>query len=336
MIGVVGCGSWGTALAAVLARNYPAKQYFIWGRDLAVIDEINTNHQSAKFFGASLLPTNLVATGDLALLANNNLDLLICVPSSAFNEVLLQLKPYITSKHRVLWATKGLDKTSGNFLHQIVSTIFPAMPVAVLSGPSFAKEVVDNLPTAVSIASNCSQFLHDLNQAFSAETFRIYPSNDLIGVQLGGVMKNIFAVAAGVCDGLGYGANARAALLTRALSEMQRLALKINAQSSTMEGLAGLGDLILTCSDDKSRNRRFGLCLATGKSSAQAQLEVGVVEAVHNVAQVKKLSMLNEVDLPIVNAVYALLVENLSPQLAAQRLLARKLQNVAISATGVC
>jgi glycerol-3-phosphate dehydrogenase (NAD(P)+) len=325
VIGVIGCGSWGTALAAVLARKAPQQQYMIWGRDQNVVDEINKDHLNSKFTQHTLLPENLHATTDLAKLANNYQDLLLSIPSKAFTELLINLKPHITAHHRLVWATKGLEKDTGRFLHEVVVEMFPHCPLAILSGPSFATEVVNNIPSAVALASNNKQFLFDLTQAFQQDTFRIYPSLDIIGVQLGGVMKNIFAVAAGVGDGLGFGANTRAALLTRGLAEMHRLAIKLHAEPETIQGLAGLGDLILTCTDNKSRNRRFGLCLAQGMTVTQAENSVGVVEALHNVAEVYKIANTLNVDMPITSAVYELLFGGITAQQASQRLLSRKL-----------
>jgi len=324
MIGVIGCGSWGTALAAVLARNAPQQQQLIWGRDQQVIDDINNNHLNSKFTKDVKLPINLKGTSDLSALIANSRDLLICIPSKAFIELLCDLQPHIQASHRICWATKGLEKNTGRFLHQVVLEMFPLCHVGIISGPSFADEVVKNLPTAVSVASNNKQFLYDLIINFQQDTFRLYPTHDLLGVQLGGVMKNIFAVAAGVGDGLGFGANARAALLTRALVEMQRLADKIGAQPETMSGLAGLGDLILTCTDNKSRNRRFGLCLAEGMLLEQAESSVGVVEAVNNVQEVFKIAQALEIDMPITFAVYDLLQGNITSLQAAHRLLSRK------------
>ncbi len=325
MIGVIGTGSWGTALAAALAYKADG-EICIWGREPEVVQEITQQHTNNQYLSGIALPHNLRAVSDLAQMIANVRDILLVVPSNAFSDVLEQIKPHITSRHRLVWATKGLDAKTGKFLHQIVESMFtPQMHYAVLAGPSFAREVAQKMPTAVTIAVNDEQFGKDLQQYFHSDTFRVYLSDDVIGAQVGGVIKNILAVAAGLSDGLGFGANARAALITRGLAEMMRFGVAFGAKPETLQGLAGVGDVILTCTDNQSRNRRFGLALAADKDITAAQTEIGqIVEAVHNAAQVCKLAKSINIEMPIAQQVYNICNGDITPRQAVQNLLTRK------------
>lgn len=325
MIAVFGSGSWGTALAAALARNNKSV-ITIWGRDLEVLEQIKTKNINQKYLPNVSLPENLTAEQNLEAILQKNSDILIAIPSKGFVEFIHKIKPYLTKEHRIVWATKGLEPSTGRMLHEVIESELGIKQVyAVLSGPSFALEVAKNLPTAVTIATKNRTFGNDLINYFHCDTFRVYLSDDIVGVQLGGAIKNILAVAAGLSDGLGFGANARAALITRGLAEMMRLGNAMNAKIETLQGLAGVGDVILTCTDDKSRNRRFGLSLAKGVTSNSAQKQVGqVVEAAHNVAELCKLAAENDIELPIAEQVYLVLKEKISPQQAAENLVARK------------
>jgi glycerol-3-phosphate dehydrogenase (NAD(P)+) len=325
MIAVCGAGSWGTALAAALARNTTA-EIKIWGREREVLQEITTAHTNTKYLPGIKLPKNIRGCSELSDLLRDAQDILIVVPSKAFLEVLRLLKPYLSAKHRIIWATKGLEPKQGRLLHEVVAAELGSGQVyAVLGGPSFAKEVARQLPTAVTIAAANIAFGNDLLKYFHNENFRVYLNTDVIGVQIGGVLKNIFAVATGLSDGLGYGANARAALITRSLAEMQRLGVALGAKMETLQGLAGMGDLVLTCTDDQSRNRRFGLALAQGKSVTQAQTEIGqIVEAVHNVTEVTRIARAHNVEMPIAEQVYKIVTGNISPQDAVRNLITRK------------
>lgn len=325
MIAVFGSGSWGTALAAALARNNKSV-ITIWGRDLEVLEQIKTKNINQKYLPNVSLPENLTAEQNLEAILQKNSDILIAIPSKGFVEFIHKIKPYLTKEHRIVWATKGLEPSTGRMLHEVIESELGIKQVyAILSGPSFALEVAKNLPTAVTIATKNRTFGNDLINYFHCDTFRVYLSDDIVGVQLGGAIKNILAVAAGLSDGLGFGANARAALITRGLAEMMRLGNAMNAKIETLQGLAGVGDVILTCTDDKSRNRRFGLSLAKGVTSNSAQKQVGqVVEAAHNVAELCKLAAENDIELPIAEQVYLVLKEKISPQQAAENLVARK------------
>jgi len=301
----------------------------IWGRETLVLDEIANQHSNHKYLPGVSLPSNLIACDNIAQLLQQAEDLLIAVPSKAFCAMLNLLKPYITPKHRIVWATKGLEPESGRFLHNVVLDDFgPDQKYAILSGPSFATEVARQLPTAVTIATANEDFAKDLLNYFHGDNFRVYLSTDIIGVQVGGVVKNILAVAAGLSDGLGFGANARAALITRGIAEMMRFGLTLGARAETLQGLAGIGDIILTCTDNQSRNRRFGLALAQGKDIDTAQAEIGqVVEAPSNTAEICRIASAHNIEMPIAEQLLQVLLQQITPQQAAYNLISRKPAN---------
>jgi glycerol-3-phosphate dehydrogenase (NAD(P)+) len=251
-------------------------------------------------------------------------DIFVAVPSHAFREVMNLIKPFLNSDVRIGWGTKGLDPESGKLFHEVVQEIIGKIPMAVLSGPSFAKEVALELPTAVTLANNNQNFSQDLVSRFYNPNFRVYTSNDMIGVQLCGAVKNVLAIAVGVSDGLNLGANARCALITRGLAEMARLGKAMGGNLETFMGLAGIGDLVLTATDDQSRNRRCGLALALGKELTKIQEEIGqVIEGATNAGIVYNLAKKLNVEMPIVEQVYLTLYENLPASEAVKALLSR-------------
>lgn len=317
MIAVLGAGTWGTALAIVLAKNCPQENIWFWGR-----------HNYINYFPDITLPSNIEFTTDLFAVIKQSSDLLITVPSSGFSDLIDQIKPYIDLKqHRISWATKGMDAVTNKFFSQIVTALLGEdLPIAVLSGPSFATEVIHGLPTAVVVACHEKDqlFANDLIKKLNCKTFRVYINNDLIGVQLGGVFKNVLAVATGICDGLSFGANTRAALITRGLAEVLRLADKLGAKSQTLMGLSGVGDIFLTCSDNQSRNRRFGMLLATGITIEQAKTEIGqAIEALNNIETLYRLAMYHKIDMPIVVSTWQILHQEISLRQAVEDLLIR-------------
>lgn len=325
MIGVLGAGSWGTALAIVLANKHPDQNIQMWGHEPAHLAAIRAQRKNQRYLPDITLPSNISCIDNLAELMAVIDDVLLVVPSNVFSLVLKQIKPYFTKRHRLIWATKGLDATTGKFLHQVVKEqLGNQFPCAVLAGPSFAKEVALGLPTAVTIASEDAKFAADLVTHLHSKIFRIYLNTDLIGAQLGGVVKNILAVAAGISDGLQFGANARAALITRGMVELNNLGRALGAKSETLLGLSGLGDVILCTTDNQSRNKRFGMALATGKTTEAAQLEIGqVVEAVHNVAAICKLATEHKVETPIIAQVNLIIRQEITAKAAVEQLLAR-------------
>ncbi len=321
---VLGAGSWGTALAMVLARN--GNKVWLWGRDVAHIKQMIDSRQNARFLPDIPFPETLQPITCLEACVAQVLEIVIVVPSHGFRETLNICTPYLTTTARVCWATKGLENDTGLLLHQVAEQMVGSRrPLAVLSGPSFAKEVASGLPTAVTIASESEEYAQDLVRLFHNPDFRPYTSTDMIGVQLGGAVKNIMAIAAGIADGLGLGANTRAALITRGLTEMVRFGTTLGGQRETFMGLAGLGDLVLTCTDNQSRNRRFGYAIAQGCDIGQAQTEIGqVVEGVRATHEVNRLAQKNGIDMPIVEQVENVLQEVCTPLEAVQALLSRQ------------
>ncbi|GAA0811663.1 NAD(P)H-dependent glycerol-3-phosphate dehydrogenase [Colwellia asteriadis] len=323
-ITVLGAGSYGTALAICLARN--GHKTLLWGRDREHAVAMSHARENVKYLGGCPFPESLLVEADLtsAVQASNNI--LVVVPSHAFGDMLKQIAPMLNSNSRIAWATKGLDPNTGALLHTVARDILGQdIALAVLSGPTFAKEMASGLPTAISLSSTDDVFVAELSDLLHCEKrFRVYSNNDFIGVQLGGAVKNVIAIAAGIADGIGFGANARTALITRGLAEMTRLGLALDAQASTFMGMAGLGDLVLTCTDNQSRNRRFGLALGKGDEVEQAISEIGqVVEGYRNTKEVYMLAQRVGVEMPIVEQVYEVLYRGCDAKIAAANLLSR-------------
>lgn len=321
-IGVLGAGSWGTALAIQLARC--GNRTKLWGRDSAAIKAMAETRRNARYLPDAEFPDLLSPVQDFAECVDGCDDILVSVPSHAFRETLEQLKPLIGPATRIVWATKGLERHTGEFLHVLCEEVLGPRPVAIISGPTFAKEVAAGLPAAVAVASPNPEFASDLVGRLHGHGFRAYTNSDIIGVQIGGAVKNVLAVAAGIADGLELGANTRAGMITRGLNETMRLGNAVGARQETFMGLAGLGDLMLTCTDNLSRNRRFGLCLARGLSSEEAQAEIQqVVEGLFTTDEVWRLAQKHNVEMPIVEEVYAVLFKGRKPQEAVQALVNR-------------
>ncbi len=324
-IAVIGAGSYGTALAICLARN--GHQTLLWGRDANHVAEMASSRANEKYLPGSKFPDALVVSADLAMVASASKNILLVVPSHAFGEVLSQIKPHMRADARLVWATKGLEHDSGRLLQDVArEALGEDISLAVLSGPTFAKEMAAGLPTAISLSSSDDDFVSDISNLLHCErTFRVYSNNDFIGVQLGGAVKNVVAIGAGMADGIGFGANARTALITRGLAEMTRLGCALNAQASTFMGMAGLGDLVLTCTDNQSRNRRFGLALGHGETVEKAMADIGqVVEGYRNTKEVYMLAERMGVEMPIVEQVYQVLYCGKDAKLAAADLLSRE------------
>lgn len=305
-VGVLGAGAWGMALSLALARGNHS--IYLWDKSAASLDTLAKTRQN-RYLPEIVLPESISICQTINQVLSASEIILITVPSHAFHKTIVDLKPLLTEKHRLIWGTKGLDAATGLFLHQIVEQELYTnntfqIPYAMLSGPSFALEVAKDLPTSVAVASKDENFRERMASIFNHGTFSVETTDDIIGVQLGAVVKNVLAVAVGISDGVGFGANTRAAIITRGLAEMMQLGKKLGAKSETLMGLAGLGDVILTCTDNQSRNRRFGLALAQGLTKDQALEQIGqVVEAVHNVEQLIQLANQNGVKLPITEQV---------------------------------
>ncbi len=323
-ITVLGAGSYGTALAICLARN--GHKTLLWGRDVSHVDAMNQERENNKYLAGCPFPDTLILEADLskAVKASNNI--LVVVPSHTFADVLKKIKPMLRDNAKVAWATKGLDPDTGDLLQNVaIKVLGENVSLAVLSGPTFAKEMASGLPTAISLSSVDDDFVGELSDLLHCEKlFRVYSNKDFIGVQLGGAVKNVIAIAAGIADGIGFGANARTALITRGLAEMTRLGLALNAEPATFMGMAGLGDLVLTCTDNQSRNRRFGLALGQGSDVEQAIKDIGqVVEGYRNTKEVYMLAQRHNVEMPIVEQVYQILYCGKNAKLAAADLLSR-------------
>ncbi len=323
-IAILGAGSWGTALALLAARN--GCQTLLWGHNKEHMAILAEQNQNQRYLPDHRFPENLSVTTNLKEVAEFSDLILVCVPSHAFKNTLIQLKPHLTKSVKIAWATKGFNPDDGCLLHEIVAELFsPQTPAAILSGPTFALEVANNLPTAITIASSQPAFAKELSNILHSDLFRTYTSSDVIGVEVGGAVKNVLAIAAGVADGLGFGANTRAALITRGLSEIIRLGIKLGGNQETFMGLAGLGDLILTCTDNQSRNRRFGLALGLGKDQASAIGEIGQeIEGISAAKETYLLAKKYAIDMPIIEQTYNVLYENLAPSTAVHNLLGRE------------
>ena len=324
---VLGAGSWGTALAMLLARN--GHTVNLWSHNAEHAQQMQTQRCNSRYLPNLIFPENLNITADLKAAINAAEYILIVVPSHAFHATILALKPYLTPTQKVAWATKGLEPDSYKLLHQVAGEeLGDSVSLAVISGPTFAKEVAQGLPGAVTVASNDPALALAWANALHNDHFRAYTSDDIIGVELGGACKNVMAIAAGIADGMGFGANARAALIARALAEITRLGLTLGAKAETFTGLTGLGDLVLTCTDNQSRNRRTGLALGQGKDLETAMREIGqVVEGVATAKEVVNLASKQHVDMPITEQVYNVLYKNVSPQAAVNALFNRTIKN---------
>jgi glycerol-3-phosphate dehydrogenase (NAD(P)+) len=323
---VIGAGSWGTALAIQLARaGHPTR---LWGRDRPALEAMQNARRNVRYLPNADFPAALTAVADLAEALRGVRDALVAVPSHAFRETLAELGPYLDQDTRIAWASKGFEIATGLLPHQIANEMFGGRPAAVLSGPTFASEVGAGLPTAMTVASHDEIFAKDLVLRLSGPHFRAYTQSDILGVEVGGAVKNVIAIGSGIADGMGFGANTRVALITRGLAEMMRLGVKLGALRETFMGLAGLGDLVLTCTDDQSRNRRLGLALGRGDSLAGAQRSIQqVVEGVTAAEAVRAVALRENVEMPICQEVYRVMHEAKPVRAAVQALMGREVRS---------
>jgi glycerol-3-phosphate dehydrogenase (NAD(P)+) len=322
-VAVLGAGSWGTALAALLCGN--GAEARLWGRDAGMLAEIAATRRNARYLPDKELPASLVCEPDLRrALAGTDLALVV-VPSHAFHDVLDAAAPLLPDDAGFAWATKGFEPGTGRLLHELVAQRLPGAPAAVVTGPSFAREVAAGMPTAVTVHSDDDAFAHCVAELLHTRTFRAYTGNDMLGAELGGAMKNVLAVATGVADGMQLGLNARAGLITRGMNEMLRLGAALGAQAQTLMGLSGLGDLVLTCTGEPSRNHRFGVALGRGVPLERALAEIGqVVEGTVAADEVMRLADRHHLDLPISQHVQAVLHGEMTPADALCSLLSRE------------
>jgi glycerol-3-phosphate dehydrogenase (NAD(P)+) len=319
---ILGSGAWGTALAVSFA---PRHQVTLWSRESAEIEAMVRDRQNRRFLPDIPLPSELKLSASLAdALADAEL-VIVAVPVAGLRDTLQQLAK-LPSPVPVIWVCKGFESGTSQFPHQIAEQILPAsFPRGVLSGPSFAQEVARSQPTAMTLASSDGEFAQRTAKALHHSRLRIYSSTDVVGVEIGGAVKNVLAIAAGICDGMQMGLNARAALLTRGLAEMTRLGLQMGGKSETLGGLTGVGDLILTCTGDLSRNRQVGMLLAQRKSLSNILKELGhVAEGVYTAREVHRIAQQCGVEMPICDAVYRVLYEDLAADKAVEALLSRQ------------
>ena len=318
---ILGAGSWGTAMALLLSRR--DQNIRLWSHEKKHAQEMQSEGVNGRYLPDHPFPKSLRVYHDLEGSLEGVTDILIVVPSFAFQEVIHRIKPYVNFHGRIAWGTKGFA-TGHRLLHEVVEVELGQLPVAALSGPSLATEVAAGLPTAVTIASNDTKFSYDLIKRLHSPYFRIYQNNDLVGVEICGSIKNILAIATGISDGLALGANARAALIARGLTEMGRLVKALGGRQETLIGLAGLGDLVLTCTDNQSRNRRFGLALGKGISKENAEQAIDqTIEGLYNANKVWALAKKHKIEMPVTQQIYRILHENLDPKQAVQELLHR-------------
>jgi len=323
-VAVLGAGSWGTALAIHLARA--GHDVLLWGNEAEHIKLLNDQRSNQQYLPDIIFPDNLQVTDNLEHALASPAWILIAIPSYAYRAFLKKNAALFSSDIGIAWASKGLEQGSSKLIHQVVAEELPQCKrTAVMSGPTFAKEVAENLPTALTVASESGSFCEELSGYLHSGRFRAYRSADMIGVELGGAIKNVLAIAAGAADGLGFGANTRAALITRGLAEMMRLGEAMGGKRETFMGLAGMGDLILTCTDDQSRNRRTGLLMAKGLNVEQVQTEIGqAIEGIKTAKEVVNLARKYNVDTPISEQVYRVIYEGLPIDEAVKTLLNRK------------
>lgn len=328
-IAVVGAGSWGTALAVIAARA--GHEVRVWSRDRAVVESINTSHINPKHLSTTTIPNGVIAATELRAVLHESTLILIAIPSHAAREVFISMQPYLSSSSTVVSLTKGMEIETRLRISELVYQLFGDgfnERFVCLSGPSFAKEVVEDHPTAIVAASTNLNAAHEVQTALSFKNLRLYTNSDVVGTELCGSIKNVMAIAAGMTAGLGLGSNSVAALITRGLAEMTRLVLKCGGQFETMVGLAGLGDLVLTCTGNLSRNRYVGEELGKGRTLAEITAAMNeVAEGINTSVAVKRLADEARVEMPITDEVVAVLYEGKSASEAVKQLMSRPLRS---------
>lgn len=321
-LAVLGAGAWGTALAIAAATRHPVR---LWARDAQQAQAMAATRVNARYLPGRELPAEITVTADLGQAARDCAFAIAATPTGALGGLLEQLRDQLPALPPIVWACKGFDARTGELPHRIVERVLgDDACCGALSGPSFADEIARGLPAALTLASRDPAFSREAAQALHGPRLRVYSSRDVIGVEVGGAAKNVMAIAAGICDGLALGQNARAALITRGLAELTRLGLALGGRAETLMGLAGAGDLILTCTGDLSRNRRIGLQLATGMPLAEALATLGhVAEGVNSARALHALALAHAVEMPITAAVCEVLDGHASPGEAVQALMRR-------------
>lgn len=323
-IAVLGAGSWGSALAMQLARS--GRKCVLWGRSREQIDAMRLSGSNEKFLPGIPFPPHVTLTHSLGEAVSTADEVLVAVPSHAFTEILKILATKLAPGQGLSWACKGLEPGSGRFLHQAAQAVMGSeRPLAVVTGPSFAVEVARGLPTAVTVAGTEPAYCKRMAQVLHGGNFRAYTSDDIVGAELGGAVKNVLAIATGISDGMALGNNARAALITRGLAEMMRLGRAMGAREQTLIGLAGMGDLVLTSTGDLSRNRRLGLALGAGQAVDRAVADIGqVVEGISTSVELRKMAQRHAVEMPISEQIHGVIHLGWNPRQCLRDLLARE------------
>lgn len=324
-ISVIGSGSWGTAISVTLASN--GNDVLLWSRKAETTDMLNATRKNSRYLPEVDIPENVAFTSDISKCADADI-IVIATPSHTVRSVSKQLAPFVKDGQITVSISKGFDEENYDRLSQVIKSEIPNVTVAAMSGPSHAEEVCKNLPTTNVVACKDIKIAQYIQSVFNSQTFRVYASDDIIGVELGGSLKNVIALCAGISDGLGYGDNTKAALMTRGMAEIVRLGMAMGAKYETFTGLSGIGDLIVTCTSMHSRNRRAGILIGQGKSVQQAQDEVGmVVEGVKTAKAVHKLSQKYNVEMPISEQAYKVLFEDYPVKDCVSNLMSRETKN---------
>ena len=315
---IIGAGAWGSALAIILSDKFD--EIFLIDRDQEIIKKLGKQHPVLS----KPFTNNITLNHDISSVAESE-GILIATPSYAFSDILEKIKVHLNVHHHIAWVTKGFDTHNECFLHETFNKILPTYKACIISGPTFATEIVEKEPAAIVVASKDKKTRDLWASTIQTNTLRAYTNADIIGVQVGGSVKNILAIAAGISSGLGFGANTQAALITRGLAEMTRLGVALGAEKLTFQGLSGMGDLVLTCSDDLSRNRRFGKELANDNSTDKALSNIGAtVEGFNVLRLVIKIAKKHQIEMPICEKVLAVVEGRKTPTDAVYDLLLRK------------
>jgi glycerol-3-phosphate dehydrogenase (NAD(P)+) len=326
-VAILGAGIWGTALSLVFSRSPRTHDISLWARDAGLAEEIRRNRENISYLPGHILPDQVHVAHDLAEALSGAKIIVGAMPSAHAREVYSAASSRVTPYAAIVSATKGLEPATHARMSEVIGQVVPterAPRLAVLSGPSFALEAAHGAPTAVVLASHHAELAAELQEEFAAPNFRLYTNDDMLGVELAGAMKNVIAIAAGTCQGLGLGSNSLAALITRGLAEMSRLAVALGARPETLSGLAGLGDLVLTCTGSLSRNRRVGIELGKGRLLPEIVAGMhGVAEGVGTAAALLTLARENKIDLPITEQVDAILHQGKSPREAIGAIMER-------------
>jgi len=322
-ISFIGGGSFGTALAVLLSKK--GSECSVWCHSESTIDDINIRRENTKYLKGTNIPEKVTAYSDIEKTIKNSQIVVLAVPSKAIREIARKVAPFLGGDEIIVTVAKGIEKYTLKRMSQIIEDEIKDHPIVVLSGPSHAEEVARDIPTTVTAASKDMEAARKIQNIFSNNTFRVYTNDDLIGVEIGGAFKNIIALAAGISDGIGYGDNTKAALMTRGMSEIIRVGTKLSGKAETFYGLTGMGDLIVTCTSMHSRNRRAGILIGSGKTVEEATAEVGmVVEGIEAVKAFYELKSKINVDMPITTALYEVLFEGKNPKESVIELMGRK------------